>query len=93
MSNSSNDQFLKSDLDLYPIALILKFDPDVNRMYHNTKSEVSMLRHSKVIDRTHRHTDMQTDRQTDRQYENSTFSHTRTVDFLVVLIPLRVTNN
>ena len=42
-------------------------------MYHHTKNEVSMSRHSKVIART----DRQTDRHT--EYENITFPQTRAV--------------
>ena len=51
------------------MTLILKLDPDMVKMYHHTKNEVSMPRNLKVIARmdrqtdTHRHTD--TDRQTD----------------------------
>ena len=63
------------------MTLILKLDLDIDKMYHHTKNEVSMPRHSKFIaqmDRqTHIHTD--THRQTDRQYENITFPHTRAV--------------
>ena len=50
--NSQNDQFYKSDLDLDPMALVLKLDLDMVKMYHHTKTEVSMSRHSKVIAQT-----------------------------------------
>ena len=42
-------------------------------MYHHTKYEVSMSRHSKVIGQTDRQTDTHT------RYENITFPHTRAV--------------
>ena len=74
-SNSQNDQFYKSDVDLGPMTLVLKLDLDMVKMSHYTKNEVSMSGHSKVIACT----DTQTDRQTHRQYENITFSHTRAV--------------
>ena len=35
------------------MTLILKLDPDIVKMYHHTKNEVSMLIASKVIARTH----------------------------------------
>ena len=69
MSNSQNSQFYKSDLD--PMTLVLKLDLDMVKMYHHTKNEVSLSRHSKVI--------ACTDRQTHRQYENITFPHTQAV--------------
>ena len=43
------------------MTLILKLDLDMIRMYHNTKNEVSMSSHSKVIARTGRHTHAHTD--------------------------------
>ena len=57
MSNSQNNQFYKSNLDLDPMTFILQLDLDMVKMYHHTKSEVSMSRHSKVITCTYRHTD------------------------------------
>ena len=47
------------------MTLILKFDLDMVKMYHHTKNEVSMSRHSKVISQTDTQTDMQTDRHID----------------------------
>ena len=64
-SNSQNDQFYKSDLDLDPMTLVLKLDLDMARMYPHTKNEVSMSRHSKVIARTDTQTHTQTQRHTD----------------------------
>ena len=75
VSNSQNNQFYKSDFDLDPMTLVLKLDLDIVKMYHHTKNEISMSRHSKVIART----DRQTHRHTDRQYENITFPHTGAV--------------
>ena len=72
-SDSQNNQFDKSDLDLDPMTLVLKLDLEMIMMYYHTKNEVSMSGHSKVIHRT----DTQT--QTHRQYENITFPYTRTV--------------
>ena len=37
------------DLDLDPMTLILTLDPDIVKMYHHTKDQVSMSTHSKVI--------------------------------------------
>ena len=71
VSNSQNNQFYKSELDLEPMTLVLKLDLDMVKMYHHTKNEISMSRHSKVIART--------DTETDKQYENITLPHTRTV--------------
>ena len=48
------------------MTLILKLDLDMVKMYHHTKNEVSMLRHSKVI------------AQTDRQTDTHTHTHTHT---------------
>ena len=53
------------------MTLILKHDLDMVKMYHLTKNEVSMSRHSKVIAKTDTHTHT--------QYENITFPHTRAV--------------
>ena len=39
------------------MILVLKFDLDMVKMYHHTKNEVSMSRHSKVIAQTDKHTD------------------------------------
>ena len=58
-SDSQNNQFYKSDLD--PMTLILKLDLDIVKMYHHTKNEVSLSRHSKVKARTDRHTDRHID--------------------------------
>ena len=68
---------LKLNLDLFGVLV---------KMYHHTKNEVSMLRHSKVIARA----DRQTDRQTDTQYENITFPHTRVV-IMIIKIPTYTT--
>ena len=38
-----------SDLDLNPMTVVLKLGLDMVEMYHHTKNEVSMLRHSQVI--------------------------------------------
>ena len=38
------------------MMLVLKLDLDMVKMYHNTKNEASMSRHSKVIARTDRQT-------------------------------------
>ena len=67
ISNSHNNQFYKSDLNLNSMTLALTHDLDMVKMYYHTKNEVSMSRHSKVI--------AQMDRQTHRQYENITFLH------------------
>ena len=53
------------------MTLVLKLYLDIVKMYHHTKNEASMSRHSKVI--------AQTDTHTHRQYENITFLHTRSV--------------
>ena len=42
------------------MTLILKLDLDVVKMYHHTKNEVFMSRHSKVIARTDRQIHTQT---------------------------------
>ena len=47
MSDSQNNQFYKSDLDLDPMTMALKLDLDMVKMYHHTKNDVSMSRHSK----------------------------------------------
>ena len=62
------------------MTLVLKLDLDMVKMYHYTKNEVSMLRHSRVIACTDKQTDRQIDTQTDRQYENITFPHRRVVN-------------
>ena len=65
VSNRLNNQFYKSDLDcdldFDPMTLVLKPALDVAKMYHHTKYEVSMPRHSKVIARTVSQTDRQAD--------------------------------
>ena len=71
-SNSQNDQFSK-------VTLVLKLDLDMVKMYHHTKHEVSMSRHSKVF--------ACTDTQTDRKYENITVPHTRAVTNPKVISP------
>ena len=38
------------------MTLILKLDPDIVKMYHHTKNEVSMSTASKVISQTDRQT-------------------------------------
>ena len=53
--NSQNDQFY-----LDPVTLVLKLELDMVKMYHHTKNEVSMSRHSKVIACTDTQTDTQT---------------------------------
>ena len=53
------------------MTLLLKLDLDMVKMYHHTKNEVSMSKHSKVI--------ACTDRQTHRQYGNIPFPRTRAV--------------
>ena len=60
VSNSQNNQFCKSDLELDPMALVLKIDLDRVKMYHHTKKEVSMSRHSKIIAGMDRQTHRQT---------------------------------
>ena len=60
MSNSQNSQFYKSDLDLEPMTLVLKLDLDMVKIYHHTKNEVSVSRHTKVIACTDRQTDRKT---------------------------------
>ena len=39
----------KSDLNLDLMALVLKLDLDIFKVYHHTKNEVSMSRYLKVI--------------------------------------------
>ena len=63
-----------SDLGLDSMTLILKLDLNMVKMYHHTKNEVSMSRHSKVIALTDRQTGRHT--HTHTQYENITFPHT-----------------
>ena len=48
------------DLGINPMTLILKLDINMLNVYHQTKNEVSMSTHSKVLVRTDRET---TDRQ------------------------------
>ena len=50
------------------MTFTLKLDPDIVKMYHHTKNEVSMSTGSKVI----AWTDTQTDTHTHRHYENIT---------------------
>ena len=50
--------------DLDPMALILKQDLDMVKMYHHTKNEVSMSNASEVIAQTDKHTKTQAHRQT-----------------------------
>ena len=61
------------------MTLILTLDLDIVKMYHHTRNEVFMSRHSKVIIQTDTQTDRCTDTQTHRQYQNITFPHTRVV--------------
>ena len=75
--NSQNMHFYQSDLDLYPMALVLKLDLDMVKILYHTKNEVSMSKHSKVIARTDRQTHIHT--HTHTEYENITFPHTRAV--------------
>ena len=56
MSRYQNKHFLRDDLDLDPMTLILKLDLDMVKMYHHTKNEVSMSTPSKVIAQTDRQT-------------------------------------
>ena len=51
------------------MTLVLRFDLDMVKMYHNNKNEVSMSMYSKVIART--------ERETRRQYEKILPSRTR----------------
>ena len=74
----SKKSVYKSDLDLNPMTLILKFDLDKVKMSHHTKNEVSMLRHSKGIART--------DRQKNRQYENITVLRMWVVINLIIFV-------
>ena len=45
-------RIIKGELDLDPITLVLKLDLDMVKMYNQTKNEVSMSRHSKVLAQT-----------------------------------------
>ena len=47
------------------MSSVLKLDLDIIKMYHHTKNEVSMSRHSKVIVQTDRQTHTRTHRHTD----------------------------
>ena len=60
------------------MTLVLKLDVDIVKLYHHTKTEVSMSRHSKVTS--------QMDRQTHRQYEIITFPHTRAVKIVAPVL-------
>ena len=60
VSNSQNNKFYKSDLDCDLMTLVLKFDLDVVKMYLHSKNEVSISRHSKVVDQMDRQTDIPT---------------------------------
>ena len=76
--NNQNNKFYQSDLDLHPMTLVLKLDPDIVKMSHHTNKEVSMSRHSKVTDtQTDRHT------QTYRQNENITFPQSQVVKIVI----------
>ena len=55
------------------MALVLKLDLDMFKIYHHTQNEVFMSQHSKVIAQTDTQADMH--RWTHRQYENITFPH------------------
>ena len=57
VSNGQKSQFYKSNLDLDTMTLVLKLDLYMVKIYHNTKNEVSMSRHSKVIPQTDTQTD------------------------------------
>ena len=69
------------------MTLVLKLDPEMVKMFHHTKYDICMSKHSNVItpmDRqtdthtyTHAHTHTRT--HTDRQYENITLPPTRAV--------------
>ena len=56
--------FYQSDLDLYPMTLVVKLDLDIVNILYHTKNEVSISKHSKVIAQTDRHIDGQTDTHT-----------------------------
>ena len=58
------------------MTLVLKLDLDMVKIYHQTKNEVSVTRHSKVIAQTDTHTHTHTG------YENITFPDTRAVNIL-----------
>ena len=58
VSNSPKSQFDQSELDT--MTLILKLDPDVVKMSHHTKNEVSMFK----IFKSYTLTDTQIDTQT-----------------------------
>ena len=70
VSESQNSLFYQNNLDLDPMALILKLDLDIVKMYHHAKSEVSRSLHSKVI--------ACTDTERDRQTHTHTHTHTDT---------------
>ena len=73
MSDSQNNQFYQNDLDLNPKTLVLKHNLDMVKMYLNTKNEVFMSSHSKVMTQMDKH------RHTDTWYEKITFPHMQTV--------------
>ena len=60
MFNSHNKHFYQSNLELYPITLVLELDLNMVKMLHHTKNEVSMSKHTKVIAQTDRQTEGQT---------------------------------
>ena len=41
MSNSQNNQFYQSNLDLDPMTLILRLDLEMVKMYLNAKNEIN----------------------------------------------------
>ena len=77
---SNSTKSINLDLDLNPMAFILKLDLDMVKMSHHAKNGVPTSRHSKVTAQTDRqtdtHTHTHTDKQTHRQYENITLPHT-----------------
>ena len=56
-----NNLFPVCDLDLDPAIVILKCDPGMVSIYHNTNSKVSMPTSSKVLAWSDRHTNRHTD--------------------------------
>ena len=64
-------QFL-FDLNLDPMALILKLNPDMVKMYLCTKNKVLSLNGLKVITSLNRHMDRQIHRWTDTQTDTQT---------------------
>ena len=57
MSNNLKNPFYQNDLEIYPVALVLKRDLHMVKIYHHTKNKVFMSRHSKVIAGTDKKTD------------------------------------